>query len=333
NTCIACNQACLDHAFLEKDVSCVVNPRAVRELDYPVDKRDSKRVVVIGSGPAGLEAARAAAEIGHKVILIEKDSEIGGQLIMAAKIPGKFEFLETIRYYKNELKDLNVDIRLNTECTLDLLKELNSDAIIFATGVKPREVNIDGLEKVHHVTYSDFLKGKNKVGEKVVIIGGGGIAVDIAHLLTAHGEDLESYFKRYKIDTYNKIGIEKQSSSKDITIFKRSGKVGAGLGQTTFWALKQELENTGVKFITGLKYKEVKESNLVYEDNKSGELNSTVVDTIILCAGQESENKLAEECKNVMPDKKVIVVGGAKNSSGIDAKRAFQEGLDAAYSI
>ncbi|MCB1142815.1 MAG: NADPH-dependent 2,4-dienoyl-CoA reductase [Leptospiraceae bacterium] len=332
NTCIACNQACLDNAFSEESVSCIVNPRAVHETVYPIERKKPKKVIIIGSGPGGLEAARASAELGHEVTLIEKDSRIGGQLNLAAKIPGKSEFLETIRYFENELNALNVKILTNTEFTPELYSELGGEEIIFATGVKPRDVQLKGMETVRVLSYADFLKEGKRSGKNIAIIGGGGIGVDIAHFLTEEEPDFLTYKKRYRIDTYNQTVIERREPERKVAIFKRSGKIGAGLGPTTFWALKQELEFTGVEFIQGIQYREVLDGKLIYE-NRSGELGEYPCDTIILCAGQERELNPIERFKERFPDIKFHVIGGAKDSVGIDAKRAFREGLDIAYTI
>ncbi|MCE9499188.1 MAG: NADPH-dependent 2,4-dienoyl-CoA reductase, partial [Leptospira sp.] len=234
NTCIACNQSCLDHAFIDKSVSCLVNPEAVNELDFIKDKTvKPKKVVVIGSGPGGLEAARASASFGHKVILIEKAKEIGGQFQLASNIPGKSEFKETIRYFMNELPALGVEMRLDTNCDIGMLEEINPDAIIFATGVKPREFTLEGIENLPTGNYTDYLTGKFKPGKKVAVIGGGGIGVDVAHKLTEENDPtFESYEKKYNINSYTDVVIQKHKSDRDVSIFRRTGKQGAGLGPT-----------------------------------------------------------------------------------------------------
>ncbi|MBP6740902.1 MAG: FAD-dependent oxidoreductase [Leptospiraceae bacterium] len=334
NTCIACNQACLDHAFQEKTVSCIVNPEAVNELTY--ERKTSitpKKVVVIGTGPAGLEAARASASLGHKVILLEKAKELGGQFQLASHIPGKSEFKETIRFFQNELPALGVEIRFNTPATLELLEELNPDAVIFATGVKPREAKIPGLENLPTGNYTDYLTGKFKPGIKVAVIGGGGIGVDVAHKLTEdHDPTFESYDKKYNINSFTNVGIQAHKANRDVAVFRRNGKHGAGLGQTTFWALKQELESAGVEFFHGLDYKEVTKDGLKVV-LKSGEEFTYTCDSIILCVGQEKEISLYEEFTSKYPQKKTFLIGGAKDAKGIDAKRAFLEGLEAAHKI
>lgn len=334
NTCVACNQACLDHAFGENSVSCIVNPEAVNELTYPESKVSKpQKVVVIGSGPGGLEAARASAKLGHKVTLLEKGSQIGGQFQLASNIPGKSEFKETIRYFMNELPALGVEIRLNTNCDMKLLEELNPDTIIFATGVKPREFSLPGLENLPSGNYTDYLTGKFKPGKKVAVIGGGGIGVDVCHKLTEESDPtLESYEKKYNIKSFTDVSIQPHKSDRKVAIFRRTGKHGAGLGPTTFWALRQELEAAGVEFFHGLNYKEVTKEGLKVV-LKNGEEFTYPCDSLILCVGQEREVSLYEEFKAKYPSRQAIVIGGAKDSKGIDAKRAFLEGLEAAHSI
>ncbi len=334
NTCIACNQACLDHTFKELMVSCLVNPEANRELEFSkLPEPKKSKVVVVGSGPGGMEAARTASLLGHRVTLIEKSSELGGQLNMAAAIPGKFEFKETIRYYKNELTALEVDIRLNTTCSLSLLEELNPDAVIFATGVKPRNFSLPGIEKKNVGTYVQFLSGKFQPGKEVVIIGGGGIGCDSAHkLIEGHDPSIEDYFQKYNVHSYTNTVIQDIKPDRKVSILRRSGKIGSGLGQTTGWALLQELKSAGVDFYTSLSYKEVRDEGLVIE-LKSGEEKVVPCDTILICAGQDRENDLATEYSEKYPNKKIALIGGAKDSSGIDAKRAILEGNLAAREI
>ncbi|XDD45539.1 FAD-dependent oxidoreductase [Leptospira sp. WS39.C2] len=334
NTCVACNQACLDHAFQEKHVSCIVNPIAMNEEKYQIIKtKTPKNVLVIGTGPAGLEAARAAKELGHDVTIFEKRDQIGGQFQLASHIPGKSEFNETIRFFKNELNAIGVTVQLNTEATLDNIKAKNSDVVIFASGVIPREFQLKGLELLPHGSYADYLTGKFVPGKQVAVIGGGGIGVDVAHRLTEENDPtLESYDKKYNISSFTNAVVQPEKSTRKVAVFRRNGKHGAGLGPTTFWALKQELESVGVEFFQGLSYKEVTKDGLLVEF-KNGEEFLYPCDSIILCVGQEKENSLYEEFVKQFPNKKSILIGGAKDAKNIDAKRAFFEGLEAAYSI
>ncbi|HMV76810.1 MAG TPA: FAD-dependent oxidoreductase [Leptospiraceae bacterium] len=334
NTCIACNQACLDHTFKELMVSCLVNPEANRELEFSRLPRGKKsKVVVVGSGPGGMEAARAASNLGHSVILFEKSSRLGGQLNMASTIPGKFEFKETVRYYKSELNAHEVDVRFNTECTVEILESLNPDAVIFATGVRPREFSLPGLEKKKTGTYLEYLTGKFEPAGNVAVIGGGGIGCDSAHkLLEKHDPTVDDYFAKYNVLSYTDVKMLEIKPERKVSIFRRSGKIGAGLGATTGWALLQELKAAGAEMYTSLTYKEVNDIGLVVE-LKTGEVKTVECDSILICAGQERENSLAEEYMKRHPEKQVFIIGGAKEASGLDAKRAILEGTMAARKI
>lgn len=334
NTCVACNQACLDHTFKEEMVSCLVNPSANRELDWKsLPQAKKQRVVVVGSGPGGMESARVAALRGHEVILLETSGKLGGQLNLAAAIPGKFEFFETIRYFKNELPRLKVDIRLNTKADLKLLDDLKPDAVIFATGVLPRNLNLPGLDKKPHASYVEFLNGTFKPGSKVAIIGGGGIGVDVAHKLTEEKDpDIPTYFEKYNVNSYTQAVIQPETAHRKVSILRRNGKVGAGLGATTSWALLQELQSKGVDFLSSLTYKEVTDKGLVIETKKEG-AKTLECDSIILCAGQTSDSSLYETFSKERSGIPSYLIGGAKDASGIDAKRAMLEGYLAASKI
>jgi 2,4-dienoyl-CoA reductase (NADPH2) len=334
NTCIACNQACLDHTFGGNMVSCLVNPEANREIEFAkLPKGKKSKVIIVGSGPGGMEAARVAKTLGHDVKIFEKSNRLGGQLNMAASIPGKFEFKETIRYFQYELKSLGVEILLNQECSIEILEKENPDAVIFATGVKPRDFKIPGMEKKKVGTYVEYLNGKFEPGKKIAIIGGGGIACDSAHkLLEDHDPTIEEYFDKYNVSSYTNVKIKPHESYRKISIMRRSGKIGSGLGMTTGWALLQELQSSGVEFYTSLNYKEVREEGIVIEIKSSGE-KIIECDSILICAGQEKENSLANEYKEKFPNKQIFVIGGAKETSGLDAKRAMLEGSLAAREV
>ncbi|MCB1192922.1 MAG: FAD-dependent oxidoreductase [Leptospiraceae bacterium] len=334
NTCIACNQACLDHAFNDNMVSCLVNPEANRELEYAQKPKGKKsKVVIVGAGPAGMETARVCATLGHETILIEQSGAIGGQLHYASSIPGKFEFKETIRYFTNELKALNVDIRLNTKCDMEMLDSISPDAVVFCTGVVPREVKLPGLEKKSHGNYVEYLTGKYTPGKNVAIIGGGGIACDSAHkLVEEHDPSIQDYFNKYNVGSFTEVKIVPEKSDRKVSILRRAGKVGAGLGATTGWALLQELQSRGVEFYTGLQYKEVTDEGLVIESNSEGQ-KTIPCDSVLVCAGQEKEDSLAMEYQSKYPNKQVFIIGGAKDPSRLDAKRAIYEGGTVAREI
>ncbi|TGK35104.1 NADPH-dependent 2,4-dienoyl-CoA reductase [Leptospira gomenensis] len=334
NTCIACNQACLDHTFKEQMVSCLVNPSANREWEIAkLEPAEKKHVVIVGSGPGGLESARVSAGRGHKVTILEATDKIGGQLNLAAQIPGKSEFLETIRYFQNELKTLGVEIQFGHKATVESILALKPDAVIFATGVKPREFTLPGIEKKKTASYADYLSGKFVPGKNVAVIGGGGIGCDVAHKLTEEeAPTIESYFQKYNVRTYTEAKIQPEKAERNVSIFRRSGKIGSGLGATTAWALLQELENKQVGFYTSLSYKEVTDKGLVVETKKDGDL-TIECDSIILCAGQLSEVGVYEEFLQKNTGIPAFLIGGAKDASGIDAKRAMFEGFEAAISI
>lgn len=334
NTCIACNQACLDHTFKELMVSCLVNPEANREIEFSkMPKGNKRKVVVVGSGPGGMESARVAASLGHDVTILERSNKLGGQLNMAASIPGKFEFKETIRYFEHELKALGVNIKLNSNCTLETLESMNPDAVIFATGVRPRDFKLPGIEKKKVGSYVEYLNGQFIPGEKIAIIGGGGIGCDSAHkLLEDHDPTIDEYFSKYNVPTFTDVHILPHTPKRKLSILRRSGKVGAGLGTTTGWALLQELQSSGVEFYTSLSYKEVRDEGLVIELKSSGE-KVIECDTILICAGQDREDLLANSYKEKHPEKQIFVIGGAKETSGLDAKRAILEGSMAAREI
>ena len=304
NTCIACNQACLDHAFEGKAVSCLVNPRAGREHKWLLKKAEKvKTIVVIGGGVAGMEAARAHGELGHQVVLYEAGPSIGGQFNLARKIPIKKEFDETIRYYTTELKRLDVQISLNHKPDLDDLLSHSPDLVVIATGVVPREPVIPGIE--HAVRYPEVLSGTAKVGEKVVIIGAGGIGCDVSHFLIDKGIN-------------------------DILLLRRNGKMGEGLGKTTKWAMLQELKQNGVQFRTNLAYEEITEDGLTITNSETGEKETLQADTIILAAGQESN--VPEEYRSLAKKGiEVAVIGGARLAGELDAKRAIYEGAKIAF--
>lgn len=309
NTCVACNQACLDHVFDGKSVSCLVNPLAGREHRWTLQKAGhTRKVAVIGGGVAGLEAARTLAMAGHAVTLYEAGSQIGGQLLFAKEIPGKHEFGETLRYYATELERLNVRLKLNTLVSEDdLLLQEAYDQVVVSVGVRPRVPDIPGIDLPHVVLYSELLSGKKVFGESVVIIGAGGIGCDVAHYLVEKGV-------------------------KAITVVRRHGRMGEGLGKTTKWALLQHLKENNVTYLSGLSYKKITKNGLLIEKKEpNGETVEQFLpaDTIVLAAGQLSNSWDLEKVQSRIPN--ITKIGGAKEAGELDAKRAIFEGASLGF--
>ncbi|WP_255668306.1 oxidoreductase [Brevibacillus daliensis] len=331
NTCIACNQACLDHIFEDKPASCLVNPLAGREYDLSIEKTDQpKKVAVVGAGPAGLEAARVLAERGHQVWLYEKNDKLGGQLTFACQVPGKIEFLETIRYYETELRRLCVTIRLGESICEEELQSVGIDEVVIAAGVTPRVPSIPGIDLPHVVRYTDVFTGKVKVGERVAVIGAGGIACDLSHLLltnTSLSADTGQYLGQYGILAPQMFATFQQSK-RSITLLRRGKHVGTGLGKTTRWALLSLLKKHGVVMKTRIDYSRITEEGVVYIEN--GEEHLLPADTIIIAAGSTSN----QEWRNILSAERIVhLIGGAKEAGELDAKRAIREGMEVALSI
>ncbi len=339
NTCVACNQACLDHIFEGKIASCLVNPRACHEtrIEYkPVKK--AKNIAVIGAGPAGLSFAITAAGRGHNITLFEKNNNIGGLLNIALKVPGKEEFKETIRYFNKMIEVNKVDLRLNTKANASDIAKENFDMVVVSTGVAPRQVDIEGADLPHVLSYTDvFANGKKsgkKIGKKIAIIGAGGIGFDMAHYLTWENEspdDKNAFFKTWGIDPQYKQrgGLTKDGpcfspSEREVWLLQRKpSKMGKTLGKTTGWIHRITLKSKGVKMLSGVTYKKIDNKGLHIEE--SGKKKLLEVDNIIICAGQESVNKIAEDLESRGVPVKII--GGAKFAGELDAKRAIEEGV------
>lgn len=334
NTCIGCNQACLDHVFVQKVASCLVNPRACHEteLNYlPAEKK--KKIAVVGAGPAGLAAATIAAQRGHEVTLFDADKEIGGQFNMAKQIPGKEEFYETIRYFNKQLELHQVTVKLNTLVTTDDLKNGNFDEVILATGIKPRTPKIEGIDHPKVLSYIDVLKLKKPVGKRVAVIGAGGIGFDVSEYLSHEGEstslNIDAWLREWGIDKTleARSGVEVveakiPKSPREIFMFKRSkGKFGGGLGKTTGWIHRTSLKNKKVQFINQVQYTKIDNDGLHYIQN--GEPKVLAVDNIIICAGQLPLKDLLQPLE--AQGLKVHVVGGADLAAELDAKRAIDQ--------
>ena len=333
NTCIGCNQACLDHIFQNKIATCLVNPRASHETKWPLQAKatEVRNVAVVGSGPAGLSAATEAARLGHQVTLFESAAEIGGQFNMAKRIPGKDEFHETLRYFDFMLTRCDVNLQLNTEVEVNSL--LKFDHVILATGVKPRAWDIPGSENAKVVSYLDVLKGRVEPGKQVAIIGAGGIGFDVAEYLTHTKQP--GFFEEWGIDqSLNSRGgllsTELVQAPRSIHVFQRSeGKVGGKLGKTTGWIHRLQLKNRGVITHSGVQYLAFENGNLDFIE--SGEQHSLPFDHVVVCAGQTSFAPLHSQL--VAKGISVERIGGALDARNLDAQRAIREGLEAAYSI
>ncbi|MEU7701471.1 FAD-dependent oxidoreductase [Streptomyces sp. NPDC015492] len=331
NTCIGCNQACLDHTFNLKITSCLVNPRACHETELVLSPtRRTKRIAVVGAGPAGLSCAVSAAERGHSVTLFDAASEIGGQLNIAKKVPGKEEFDETLRYFRVQLDERGVDVRLGTPVSAGDLDDF--DEVVVATGVSPRTPGIAGVDHPSVLSYLDVLRDGAPVGERVAIIGAGGIGFDVAEFLTDGGEgasqDPETYFRQWGVDTSyeNRGGLrapERAAPPRQVHLLQRKeSKVGAGLGKTTGWIHRTELKHRGVAMVAGVSYDRIDDEGLHL--TIGGERQLLPVDTVVLCAGQEPRRDLYEEL--IAAGRTAHLIGGADVAAELDAKRAIDQG-------
>ena len=332
NTCIACNQACLDHTFNGKLVSCLVNPRACHEteLNY-LPTNMPKKIAVVGAGPAGLAFSITAAERGHKVTLFEANSDIGGQFNLARKIPGKEEFDETIRYFRRMIALRGVDLRLNTRVDADALSGF--DEVIVATGIEPRTPQIPGIDHPKVVGYMDAILGKKPIGQKVAIMGAGGIGFDVAELVSHAGVsaalDIDVFAREWGIDFKNHprggvTGVEPhvETSGREVTLMQRkTDALGRNLGRTTGWTHRLSLQRRGVKMVAGVDYLKIDDQCLHTLVN--GEPKLFGVDTIIVCAGQTSMRKLYDDLQ--ARGVKAAIVGGAYEAAELDAKRAIDQ--------
>ena len=331
NTCIGCNQACLDHVFSGKPSSCLVNPRACEETRIIIEPTNTKKTIaIIGAGPAGMACAVTAAERGHSVTLYDASSEIGGQFNIAKRIPGKEEFFETIRYFGVRLKELNVDVQLNTKLTTQQLNDMQIDELVLATGISPRDLELPGHDHAKILNYLDVIKGA-KVGQKVAIIGAGGIGFDVAEFLT-HGDrepsqNIEQFMSQWGIDMTMQArgGVadmpqDIEASPRQIYLLQRKAtKVGAGLGKTTGWIHRAGLQQKQVSMISGCEYQTIDDEGLHL--TIAGKDQILDVDHIIVCAGQDPNQLL---CSGL--ERTHHLIGGADKASELDAKRAIRQG-------
>ncbi|MEH6649366.1 MAG: NADPH-dependent 2,4-dienoyl-CoA reductase [Motiliproteus sp.] len=338
NTCIGCNQACLDHIFQGKLTSCLVNPRACHETELNLIATDSpKNLAVVGAGPAGLAFATSAAQRGHRVTLFDANDKVGGQFNIAKQVPGKEEFNETIRYFERQIELTGVNLKLNTRVSADELNSGEFDEVILASGIKPRTPPIHGVDHPKVLNYLDVIKGA-AVGEKVAVIGAGGIGFDVSEFLTHAGpsasQNIPVFMAEWGIDTEYQArggiaGVKPHFTPSPRQIYllqRKASKVGAGLGKTTGWAHRAGLLKRGVTMLSGCEYLRIDDQGLHL--NVAGEPTLLEVDNVVICAGQESQRELSDGI--TIP---CHLIGGADVAAELDAKRAINQGVRLAAEI
>ena len=338
NTCIACNQACLDHVFQNKRASCLVNPRACHETELviaPATRR--KRIAVVGAGPAGMACASTLAERGHDVTLIDRAGDIGGQFNYAKRIPGKEEFHETLRYFRHRLADAGVTLKLHTEADANALR--GYDDIVIATGITPRKVTFPGSDDPRVLSYLDVLAHDRPIGQRVAIIGAGGIGFDVAEFLVEHAPspttDVTRWTREWGVDMQldargGLVAAAPERPARQIWLMQRSeGRPGARLNKTTGWVHRATLKNKQVAMLGGVTYERLDEAGLHIA--VEGKLQVLPVDNVVVCAGQEPLRKLADAllAMGVTPH----IIGGADVAAELDAKRAIAQGTRLASTL
>jgi 2,4-dienoyl-CoA reductase (NADPH2) len=342
NTCIACNQACLDHVFVHKRASCLLNPRAGRETELVLSPtRAAQRVAVVGAGPAGLSAALNMAQRGHHVSLFEARDEIGGQFAIARRIPGKEEFAETVRYYEYAMAAAGVDVKLGARVTAEQLISDGYDRVVVATGVTPRIPRIPGIDHPSVVTYADAVLGSGTVGRRVAVIGAGGIGVDVSEFLTTDDSptlDIAEWKREWGVtDSPEAAGAlttaEPSTSAREVFLLQRTaGRIGTSLGKTTGWVHRAALKNKNVQEISGVNYERIDDDGLHISFGKNRTKPRTLaIDTVVVCAGQESVRDIVADLETA--GVRVDVIGGADEAGELDAKRAIMQGTLLAASV
>ena len=338
NTCIACNQACLDHTFKNQRATCLVNPRAAYETELVYEKtKQPKRIAVVGGGVAGMSAATVAASRGHQVTLFEASNEVGGQFNLAKVVPGKEEFHETIRYFKVQIEKTGVDLRLNTKVNREQLEREGFDEVVIATGVVPRALKIEGSDAPQVLSYAEVLRGA-PVGQKVAVIGAGGIGFDVSEFLLKpenqpQPQPLVDWQREWGVDPNpnyvtegGMLAAEVHPPIREIYLLQRkTTALGAGLGKTSGWVHRAQLKKHAVRMLRGVQYKAISNEGLWIE--MAGQSQLLRVDSIVVCAGQESVKDLMPKAdENTLANYHII--GGAKLAAELDAKRAIREGAE-----
>ena len=340
NTCIACNQACLDHVFQNKRASCLVNPRACHETELKIEPASvRKRIAVIGAGPAGMACASTLGERGHTVTLIDKANEIGGQFNYAKQIPGKEEFHETLRYFRHQLSDTGVDVQLGQTADAASLHAGGYDEVVIATGITPRTVSFPGSDDPRVLSYLDVLARHQSVGAKVAIIGAGGIGFDVAEFLVEHAPspttDVARWTREWGVDMQlaQRGGLQKpkpEAPARQIWLLQRSeGRPGTRLNKTTGWVHRATLKAKQVSMLGKVSYQRFDDQGL--HITVDGAPQILPVDHVVVCAGQEPNRRLADEL--IAAGLKVHVIGGADVAAELDAKRAIAQGTRLASHI
>ncbi|HUY04055.1 MAG TPA: FAD-dependent oxidoreductase, partial [Rhodocyclaceae bacterium] len=337
NTCIACNQACLDHIFSRQLCSCLVNPRACHETEIVVSAAaEKKRIAVVGAGPAGLACATTLAERGHEVTLFEAGEQIGGQFNLARRIPGKEEFAETLRYFGGRLKTTGVKVRLGTRAGAAELKGF--DHVVLATGIVPRTPHIPGVDHAKVTGYVELIEGRRQAGRRVAIVGAGGIGFDVAELLShaaTAADPIDAYRKEWGIDPEigGRGGLaapQISASPHEVWLLQRKAtKVGEGLAKTTGWARRLLLQKRGVHMMAGVEYERIDDAGLHIKVDGQDQLIEA--DTVVICAGQEPRRELVD----ALAAAGIIttLIGGADVAAELDAKRAILQGTRVALSL